>query len=142
MKNRLLPSALALLAFCGCSQDRDTAGGRGDIDPSKPDSERIKVDYNSASLRSALKIEGALCRNENGFLVVQVSVRNKNSYNLPCEWRTTFQDKDGFDLPVTADLWSPVVLNSNVTTPLTKTAPVPGADKAVFYIREAAPIRK
>ncbi len=143
MRTRLLPLLLAACAALpGCERNRSTSGARGEIDPSRAVDERIQVDFNDASLKSSLRIERALSRVENGFLVIQVDVRNTRSSNLPCEWRTVFQDKDGFDLPVTSNPWTPVILNSNQTFPLAKTSPVSGAEKAVFYIREAAPIRK
>ena len=131
-----------LLLLAGCEHNRSTSGARADIDPGAGIDERCKVEIVDGSLKSSLKVEGALSRMENGFLVVEVKVRNKTGRNLPCEWMTTFRDKDGFDMRVTSNPWSPVVLNSNQTEPLSKTAPAPGAEKAVFYIREAAPIRK
>lgn len=136
-------TALALLVLLtGCARNRATGGTRADIDPAAAVDERCHVEMVDSSLKSALKFEGARSRVENGFLVVEVRVRNVTGRNLPCEWKTTFQDKDGFDMGVTSNPWSPVVLNSNETKPLPKTAPSTGAEKAVFYIREAAPIRK
>lgn len=138
MRILILPALLAA-ALCGCERNRATAGDRVEIRPGSDDHVKAELD---GSIRSSLKIEGAATRMENGFLVVQMSVRNGTGRNVPCEWRTVFHDKDGFDLPVTSNPWSPVVINSNQTMPLTKTAPQPGAEKATFYIREASPIRK
>ena len=129
-----------LLALAGCDHTRDTAGVRADVDPSR--AERIQVDFNDSGLKSTLKIENALARPENGFLVAELKVRNTSSHTLPCEWRAVFQDHDGFDMKVNANAWTPVVINSNETVPLTKTAPGGGAERATFYIREASPIRK
>ena len=131
-----------LLALAGCEHNRSTAGGRADLSPNAEIDERCKVEFVDGSLKSSLKVEGALTRTENGFLVVEVRVRNTTGKNLSCEWKTTFQDKDGFDMSVTSNPWSPVVVNSNETAALPKTAPSPGAERAVFYIRQAAPIRK
>ena len=131
---------LVLLTLAGCEHNRDTAGVRADVAPSAKD--RIKVDFNDLSLKNALRIEDAAARPENGFLVVQLKVRNTGSKNLPCEWRASFLDKDGMEMPVAANPWTPLVLNSNVTESLTKTAPTPGAERAVFHVREASPLRK
>ena len=132
---------IPLLLLAGCEHNRSTAGNRADIQPGAGPDDRIRVEKDG-SIKSSILLEQAVSRLENGFLVVEVKVRNTTRRNIPCEWRTTFQDKDGFDLPVNASPWSPVVVNANETLPLTKTAPQAGADKAVFYIREAAPIRK
>ena len=137
---RLVLIPLFLLA-AGCEQNRSTAGNRADVQPGAGPDARITVEKDG-SIKSSIQLEKAVSRVENGFLVVEVKVRNTTGRNIPCEWRTVFQDKDGFDLPVNANPWSPVVVNANETLPLTKTAPQAGADKATFYIREAAPIRK
>ncbi len=134
----LFPLAAALLV--GCEQHRITAGVRIDSDPAAPD--KIQASFNDLSLKQAVQVEGEASRVENGFLVVQLRVRNTTSRNLPCEWRATFQDKDGMDIPLTANPWTPAILNSNVTETLSKTAPSSGAERAVFYLREASPLRK
>lgn len=134
---RLFILPLLFVAF-GCERNRSTAGTRADL--TVPD-DTVTVEKDG-SIKSSIKVERVLHRTENGFLVVEAKVRNTTGRNIPCEWRTVFQDKDGFDLPVTANPWSPVVINANETLPLTKTAPVPGGEKATLYIREAAPIRK
>ena len=137
-KLALLP---LLLALTGCEHNRSTAGTRAEIQAATPTDDHVTVEKDG-SIKSSIKVEQVLHRLENGFLVVEVKTHNATGRNIPCEWRTIFQDKDGFDLPVTANPWSPVVINANETMPLTKTAPAAGAEKAVFYIREAAPIRK
>ena len=104
--------------------------------------ERIRVDFNDIALRNSLKVESAVSRSENGFLVVELKVRNTGPRNLPCEWRTTFRDKDGMDLSVSANPWTPVVLDGTATGTLARTAPMPGAEKAEFHLREASPVRR
>ncbi len=135
----LLLAAAALLA--GCERNRYTEGNRADVTPGQGPRSDIRVDL-GGSIRSSVRIEDSLARLENGFLVVETHVRNTKGRNIPCEWRTVFQDREGFDLPVTSNPWTPLVINSNETVPLRKTAPVTGAVTATFYIREAAPIRK
>ena len=134
---RLILLPLLFLA-AGCERNRSTSGTRADLQAT----DDVVTVEKDGSIKSSIQLEKAVSRVENGFLVVEVKVRNTTGRNIPCEWRTVFQDKDGFDLPVNANPWSPVVVNANETLPLTKTAPQSGADKAVFYIREAAPIRK
>ena len=58
----LLPASVLLLALAGCTKDRTTAGGRGDIDPSRSGSARIQVEYTDSSLKSSLRVEDALTR--------------------------------------------------------------------------------
>lgn len=143
MRTRTAP-LIALLAvagiLAGCESNRGTAGQRADIDLGNRPENRITVEKDG-SVKSSLRIEKSLSRIENGFLVVEVHVRNTTSRNIPCEWRTTFRDAEGFDVPVTSNPWAPAVINSNQTVPLRKTAPLNGAETATFYIREAAPIR-
>ena len=134
---RLILLPLLLLA-AGCEHNRSTSGTRADLQAT----DDVVTVEKAGSIKSSVVVERVLHRSENGFLVVEVKVHNTTGRNIPCEWRTVFQDKDGFDLPVTANPWSPVVINANETMPLTKTAPVAGGEKTTFYIREAAPIRK
>ena len=137
----VLLMAAAVLSLAGCERNRYTEGNRADVTPGQGAKSDITVNL-GGSIRSSVRIEDSLSRIENGFLVVETHVRNTTGRNIPCEWRTVFQDKEGFDLPVTSNPWAPVVINSNETVPLRKTAPVTGGVKATFYIREAAPIRK
>ena len=139
-----IPAVLVLAStvlLAGCERNRYTEGNRADVTPGQGAKSDIKVDL-GGSIRSSVRIEDSLARLENGFLVVETHVRNTTGRNIPCEWRTVFQDKEGFDLPVTSNPWTPVVINSNETVPLHKTAPVTGGVTATFYIREAAPLRK
>ena len=128
-------------ALFGCEHNRYTEGSRADTAESQGPRSDLTVDL-AGSIRSSVRIEDSLCRLENGFLVAETHVRNTTGRNIPCEWRTVFQDREGFNLEVTANPWTPVVLNSNETVPLRKTAPTTGAVRTTFYIREAAPIRK
>ncbi|GEM_PF-3646705 len=132
--------ALPFLLLTGCGNNRDTAGARVEVTPSG--SETVKASFNDLTLKNAVEVKGQASRVENGFLVVQLRVQNTKSKNLPCEWRASFYDKDGMEMTLAANPWTPVVLGSNVMTTLEKTAPTPGAVRAEFYFHEASPIRK
>ena len=138
LRNLFLLPLLALLA-AGCVRNRDASGTKSSQDSTR---NRPAVSFSSRSLKDTLRFEDGGYHSENGFLVAQLKVRNSGPRDLPCEWRTTFQDKDGMELPVDANPWTPLLLNRLETQSLSRTASMPGASSAVFHLREAASPQK
>ncbi len=70
-----------------------------------------------------------------GFLKVQVTLRNTDKRDFDCQYRFTWKDKDGMTLTSAETVWTPLALHGREETVLEAVCPVPGAADFRLVVR-------
>lgn len=118
MNKILLLSLLACCAGCLAPKTAGVSAERG----------RLVVEDRAFATRIEL-VEDKTKRIElgNGFLKTQVTLRNRDSRDVTCQYRFTWKDADGMTLTSAETLWTPLPLHGREEAVLDAVCPVPGA---------------
>ena len=82
-------------------------------------------------------IQDAMYRTEEGYLRVQVTVRNENRQDFDCQYRFLWKDKAGLVLTHAQTVWKPLVLHGKQQTVVEGVSPVLGAEDFKLVLRPA-----
>lgn len=82
-------------------------------------------------------VQDATERTPEGFLHVQVTVRNNNQQDYPCQYRFEWKTKQGMVQTHAPTPWRPLVLHGRDVAPLEAVSPLQGTDDFRLSIRRA-----
>jgi uncharacterized protein YcfL len=95
---------------------------------------RLQIDNVPFSLNLKM-VQDAMHRTEEGFLRVQVAVRNENRQDFDCQYRFIWKDKDGLIMTHAKSVWLPLVLHGKQETVVEGVSPVLGAADFKLVLR-------
>ena len=137
--------SFAVLAMTGCRLTRicNSDGGL-EVDMREEGKSATRVD--DECFGNGLEVEEtSLMRNDRGFLVCVVRVRNmRTDLNdmdrrdpFPFQYRFAWLDASGVELQPEASFWRRITLNGGAAESISSTAPSPEAARCVFRARHA-----
>lgn len=118
--------AASMLFLAGCLSPR--------TDGFAVEKGRLQLDNVPFSLNLNV-VQDAMYRTDEGFLRVQVTVRNENRQDFDCQYRFIWKDKSGITLTHAQTVWKPLVLHGQQQTVVEGVSPVPGADDFRLVVR-------
>lgn len=95
---------------------------------------RLQIDNVPFSLNLEM-IQDAMYKTNEGFLRVQVTLKNANREDFDCQYRFIWKDKDGLTLTHAHSPWKPLVLHGKQETIVEGVAPLGAATDFKLAIR-------
>lgn len=112
---------------CGCLSPR--------TDGMAVEKGKLLVDNVPFSLNLDM-IQDAMHKTPEGFLRVQVTLRNENRQDFDCQYRFIWKDKDALTLTHAKTVWKPLTMYGQQETVLEGISPVVGAEDFRLVVRE------
>ena len=110
--------ALCVMVVCGCLSPQ-TSG---------MSVEKGKLIIDDASFALNLELREDACeRTPEGFLHVQVALKNTNDYDFPCQYQFVWKDGNGLVQRHAKAPWTPIVLHGGEETVLDAVSTIPNS---------------
>jgi len=110
------------------------AGPEGQIEVRK------NIVVNRPWLAQRLEFGELRTRTRNGFLDVQVAVKNTQTKTRQIEYSFEWYDADGFQVDAVGSAWKPQVIYGKQTVELRSVAPTQAAQSVKVFVRAPAPV--
>jgi uncharacterized protein YcfL len=119
----------ALLAASGCLRGNLTSGVAAE-------NGRLAIEDPAFAMNLELE-QDARTRTNEGFLHAQVTLKNTNRQDYPCQYKFEWFDEAGMAMKHASTPWRPLVLHGRETKDLDAVAPIQGAADFRLKIRRA-----